>query len=266
MLAMLGLTFFAASVAFLLNERSTAEPIAPLELWRRPLLATSNAARFLSNMSIAGFTIAIPLYIQGVLGRSPEVAGFTLTTFMVGFIVSLPLLQRFYRVFGIRASLRTGGLLITAGAMCLLFLSSYPSFILIGAACFLMGFGIGPLSTMALALVQSSVEPPMRGSATASLVFSASLGATIGAAAIAALLNVGIERTGSGELSAKVHNLLNERSGLTALSHDLVLRSAFGQAIHYAFWGIAGLAALTLIAIYLIPGESELTERAKVSA
>lgn len=265
-LSILGLTFLMATAAFLINEYNTADPLVPINLWRCPLVATSNAAALFANMAIAGFATVLPLYVQGVLGHSPEVAGFTLTAFIVGFIISLLLSRRLYRALGARAGLRLGGLLIPAGAVCLLFLDLHTSVVIVGVACFFMGFGLGPLNAIALALVQNGVEPSMRGSITALLTFSASLGSTIGATAIVALLNIGLAHSGAGELSAKVHDLLNERSGLSELSHNPVLRSAFGLAIHYTFWGVAGLAVLTLIAICFIPVETESTEPTKTSA
>ena len=62
-----------------------------------------------------------------------------------------------------------------------------------------MGFGMGLISLTSIVLVQDSVEWSMRGSATASIIFSRSLGNTLGATVLGAVLNIGIAHFGSGE-------------------------------------------------------------------
>ena len=48
------------------------------------LIVTSNAATLLAGMTLIGLTTVLPIYIQGVLGRSPIVAGFTLSMLVFG--------------------------------------------------------------------------------------------------------------------------------------------------------------------------------------
>jgi hypothetical protein len=93
----------------------------------------------------------------------------------------------------------------------------------------------------------------MRGSATASLIFARSLGSTIGATAIGALLNIGITYYGSGALAMRLHDLLNQPAGLTHLSSDLAVRAVFDQALRWSFVGVVVMAALTFVATWLIP-------------
>jgi hypothetical protein len=123
----------------------------------------------------------------------------------------------------------------------------------VGISTFLLGFGMGLLSMTSVALVQDSVEWSMRGSATASLLFARSLGTTIGATAVGALLNIGIACYGSGALAASVRRLLNEPNGLAQLSNDTTARSVFDEALRWSFSGIAMIALLTFIAVWLIP-------------
>ena len=59
-----------------------------------------------------------------------------------------------------------------------------------------MGFGMGLLSTASIVLIQDIVTWAQRGSATASNVFARNLGSTLGAAALGAVLNFGLSRSG----------------------------------------------------------------------
>jgi hypothetical protein len=97
------------------------------------------------------------------------------------------------------------------------------------------------------------VEWSMRGSATASLIFARSLGSTIGATAMGALLNIGITHYGTGALATRLHDLLNQPAGLTHLSSDAAMRLVFDQALRWSFVGVVVMAALTFVATWLIP-------------
>ncbi|HEY9348163.1 MAG TPA: MDR family MFS transporter [Inquilinus sp.] len=249
----LALLFLVSGWLFLRQERRAPEPIISIALWGRRLIATSNAATLLAGMALIGLTTILPVYVQGVLGRSPITAGFTLTMLVVGWPMAVMLSSRFYRAFGIRRTLRAGSLLFPVGAAVLLFLTPQSHPALAGAGSFLMGFGMGLISLTTIAVVQDSVDWSMRGSATASIIFARSLGNTIGATALGAVLNLGIAHFGSGALAAGVHDVLNRPDGLADLAADPAVRAVFDQALHWSFWGVAGVAVLTFVAIWLIP-------------
>ncbi|MGO7374204.1 MFS transporter, partial [Rhizobium ruizarguesonis] len=77
-----------------------------IPLWSRRLIATSNAATLLAGIVLIGLSTILPIYVQGVLGRSPVVAGFTLTMRVGGWPLAVILSGRFYKAFGIRRTLR----------------------------------------------------------------------------------------------------------------------------------------------------------------
>jgi fucose permease len=195
----------------------------------------------------------LPIYVQGAMGRSPVVAGSSLSALVIGWPLAVMLSGRLYRALGVRRTLRMGSILFPLGASVLLLLTRQSPPLLVGLSTFLLGFGMGLLSMTALALVQDSVEWSMRGSATASLMFARSLGTTIGATAVGALLNLGIAHYGSGALAASVHRLLNQPDGLAQLSNDTTTRSVFDEALRWSFSGVAMIALLTFFAIWLIP-------------
>ncbi len=253
MLVALGAVFVVTGVAFLVHEKRTPEPIVSIELWARRLVATTNAATLLAGMALIGLTTVLPIYVQGVLGRTPVVAGFALTALVIGWPLSVMLSGRLYRTFGIRPTLRAGGILLPAGTVFLLFLTPQSSPLVPAIGAFLMGAGMGLLSVTTIAVVQDSVEWSKRGSATASIIFARSLGSTIGATAVGTLLNMGIVHYGTGALATKLHDLLNQPSGLTQLSADPAVRSVFDLALRWSFVGIVALGALILIATWLIP-------------
>src|SRR5690348_5555158 len=69
----LGAVFVGTGMAFLVHEKRTPEPIVSIELWARRLVATSNLATLFAGMALIGLTTVLPIYVQGVLGRTPVV-------------------------------------------------------------------------------------------------------------------------------------------------------------------------------------------------
>jgi EmrB/QacA subfamily drug resistance transporter len=252
-LGALAALFVVSGALFVLQERRTPHPIISIALWTRRLIATSNAATLLAGMALIGLTTVLPIYVQGVLGRSPIVAGFTLSMLVLGWPLAVMFSRSLYRLFGIRRTLRVGSLMFPVGALLLLLLGPDSSPVLAAVGSFLMGVAMGLISITSIALVQESVEWSMRGSATASIIFARSLGNTLGATALGAVLNLGIAHYASGPLAARLHEVLNQPAGLADLAATPAIRLVFDQALRLTFWGVVALAILTFIATCLIP-------------
>jgi len=66
-------------------------------------------------------------------------------------------------------------------------------------------------------------------------------------------MNVGIAHYGSGELAARLHDILNQPTGLSDLGGDPAIRNVFDAALHWSFWGVVVVALTTCATIWLIP-------------
>ena len=60
------------------QERRTADPMISFALWAHRPIAAANAATLFCGMALTGLTTFLPMYVQGVLHRSPVTAGFLL--------------------------------------------------------------------------------------------------------------------------------------------------------------------------------------------
>jgi len=149
--------------------------------------------------------------------------------------------------------LRVGSFMFPFGAFFLLFLTpeSHPA--VAGAGSFFMGFGMGLINLTSIALVQDSVEWSMRGSATASIIFARSLGNTLGATVLGAILNAGINHYATGNAANSLREALNQPTGLSELAADPAVRGIFDAALHWSFWGVVVVAVLTFATTWLIP-------------
>lgn len=242
----------AGGAAFLWQERRAPEPMIALSLWSRPQIAIGNAAVGLASMALIGLTTILPLYVQGVMGFSALVAGFTLTALAIGWPISSSQSRHFYAWVGLRGTLRLGGAILPVGAAVLLFVNPQSSPWLAGFASFVMGFGMGLVNITCIILIQDSVDYSMRGSATSSNVFARSLGSTLGASVLGAILNWGIFHYAGGG-AGQVWAALETPAGLGQAASDPALRAVLAPSLHGTFWGILLLSALAAAACFAIP-------------
>src|SRR6185312_4151975 len=233
----LAAVFVIAGGLFVWQERRAREPIISIGLWSQKLVAISNLATVFAGMVFIGVTTVLPLYVQGVMGWSTVIAGFTLTALVIGWPLSIMVSAQIFRRFGIRATLRYGSLLLPVGAAFLVFTQPGSSPVLPGIGAFLMGAAMGIISFTTVALVQDSVEWRDRGSATA----------------LGAVLNAGIAYFATGELAAVMHDVLNTPTGLANLATNPEGRAVFDLSLHWTFYAVVVIAALTAVFSFLVP-------------
>lgn len=240
-----------SGVAFFRRETRARDPMMDLKLWSRRTLLTVNAATLLSGMSVIGLTTFLPMYVQGVLGQSALIAGFTLTAMVLGWPIGATIAAKNFARFGLRPTLLFGAVLLPIGALAFLVLSAGMSPLVAAGGSVVMGLGMGFLSTSAIVIVQSSVGWSERGAATASNIFSRNLGSTLGAAALGAVFNVGLQGAEGGAVAFdEIRRLLD---GGGALAVDGAARGALEASLHLTFWGVFAIAAATLAAALLVP-------------
>src|SRR5690606_7892481 len=123
----------------------------------------------------------LPTFVQGVLGRSALVAGFTLSAMSIGWPIASVVPGRTLVRFGVRALVRAGGVFVTVGAAIVaLFATHGPPQAGLGAL--LLGMGFGLLNTTYIVAIQTSVSCAQRGVATSTNRLMRNLGIAIGAA------------------------------------------------------------------------------------
>ncbi len=244
--------------AFLWHERRAPEPMIDLAQWRDRLIATSNLATLTSGVMMIGLITYLPTYVQGIMGQSPLVAGFTLTSMSIGWPIASVLAGRLLVPLGARATARIGGAAgLLAGA---LFVLMRPSFgpLWASVSSLLMGVGMGFLSTTFIVAIQSSVGWDRRGVATATNLFMRILGNAMGAALLGGTLNLGLRHSfaqrglaGSASLDS-VQSLLERGTSAAGGGPAMdALRSSLAFGLHRVYLVVflftVATAALTLL-------------------
>jgi EmrB/QacA subfamily drug resistance transporter len=245
--------FVLCLLLFLMQERRVAEPMISFALWSRRPIAACNAATVLSGMILMGSTTFLPMYVQGVLHRSPVVAGLALTMMMVGWPAGATVAAKTFHRLGLRRILIGGSAFIPVGAVLLLTLSPGSSPLIAALGSLIMGFGMGTSSVSSLVLIQEIVDMTQRGSATASNLFSRNLGSTLGATLFGAVLNFGLSHTSgiaavtSDQLKALLQNQV------TSLGNSDAIRQVLHQSLHLTFLSIFVIAIFVVVLLAFVP-------------
>jgi len=239
-----------SAILFILQERRAADPLMSLALWTRRPIATANLATLLGGMAIIGLTAFLPMYVQGVLGRSALEAGFALTVMVLGWPIGATVAAKNFVRFGLRGTLVFGAALLPVGAAAFLFLEpGVPSFVA-GLGSLVMGLGMGFSSTAAIVLIQESVGWADRGSATASNLFARNLGSTLGATVLGGVLNYSLtHQAGAVVHFDEIRQLLDGPGQVV----DAGVRLALGRGLHLTFWAVFAAAAAAMLAAFLVP-------------
>jgi MFS family permease len=150
---------------------------------------------------------------------------------------------------------------LVLGALGTLAMGTDSSNLYVATVGFVLGIGMGFVGYTTIALVQDSVEWSMRGSATASNIFSRSLGSALGASVLGAILNFGLHRYADPASEAHLHAVLNSATGLHEVANSPVWQAVFNQSLHLVFWGVLVFSALCFAATYLIPADQVADQR-----
>jgi EmrB/QacA subfamily drug resistance transporter len=229
---------------FAVVERRAQEPILPIEMFRAPLIARTNLVAFLFGAAMFGAVAFIPLYLQGVLGATATQAGQVLTPLFLGWVATSIVAARLTVMVGYRPVALTGSLLLATGFVGLALLTPESSRMQLLISCLVMGLGMGFAMLAMLLAVQHGVDRSRLGIATSLNQFSRSIGASVGVAAMGALMAralAGVPLPGAGAL------------GATTVTLTGTVRLQFAAALHDVFLAGAGIAAAAVVVTFFLP-------------
>ena len=176
-------------VAFVFAERRASEPILPLWVISRRLLLTTTLIGLGTGAMLIGLTSYVPTYLEGSLGVAPIVGGLALAALLVGWPISATFSGRLYLRIGFKNTALLGLIGTVGGAAMLAGFAATPSVLLVALSCFVIGLGMGLISTSALVAAQSSVAWNERGVVTGTNMFARSIGSAVGVAIFGAIAN-----------------------------------------------------------------------------
>lgn len=231
-------------------ERRAPDPVLPIPLLTRRLIAVATGASFLLGAAMMGVLNFLPLHVQGVLLGVPTEAGLVIAPMLVGWPLASAMTSRLLVRTGYRKPVWLGALLsaLGLGALApLVAMRAHPA--ALGASMFVFGLGMGLANTAILIGVQASVGWEQRGVVTAATMFARTMGGALGVGGLGALLAASLGRTLSPEM---VSGLLDPEGRDTILAQPGVV-DALGAALDPLFWAGTAAGLLALLAVLAHP-------------
>lgn len=252
----------ATGVIFVQRQRTLADPLIDLRLFRVPEFSASLATYTLGIFFAFGIFFFIAQYLQLVLGLSPLQAGLWSVPGAFAFIAGSNLAPRVVR--RVRpAYVVSGGLLVATAGFAMLLLADVDSLALIVVGNFLTSVGFGFTFTVTIDMVITAAPPERAGAASALAETGAELGGALGLAVLGSL-GMAVYRGGlssampSGISESLRHRALDTLGGAVEVAGQLpdqpgailleAARQAFVDGLHInALIGVIGFIGLAFL-------------------
>ncbi|WP_380284928.1 DHA2 family efflux MFS transporter permease subunit [Kitasatospora purpeofusca] len=177
----LGVLGLVLLLAFVLVERTAAEPVLPLRLFRSRTFSLVAVISFVVGFAMFGALTYLPTFLQVVMNVSPTMSGIHMLPMVIGMLVtsigSGQIVARTgrYRIFPI-----AGTAITVVGLLLLSLLDEHTSTFVMSCYFLVFGLGLGLVMQVLVLIVQNSVGYQDLGVATAGATFFRSIGASVG--------------------------------------------------------------------------------------
>jgi MFS family permease len=221
--------------AFVRRERTAAEPVLPLRLFRDAVFVTVSAGLFVATLSLFAAIVFLPLFLQLVTGASATDSGLLMLPVLVASALSTAAAGQIMARTGRYKIFPVVGL---AGMSIGLFLFSTlgGSGSRASAAAFMVVFGIGfgMVSQILMVAIQNAVEPREIGTATAAANLFPALGGSVGVAVFGAVFTGGLRHWLPIELGGRIPRGVSATGIQSTPGHIHTLPVAMQHAIAHA--------------------------------
>lgn len=212
-------------LAFLLIERIAKEPILPLDLFRNQVFAASVLLALAGGMVAYAMIFYLPLFMQGVLGRTATNSGFSLAPLFIPVAVSAVVGGQVITKAGRYQFLAViGALILVAGLFLLTRMDTTTAFLTVTLDTILVGVGIGIVQPIYTVAGQNAIPPERLGAGTGAMNYLRAMGSLVGTAVLGTIV------AHSATSGHSIHLSLADRQAL-ALSIEHAFLVTFGVGI-----------------------------------
>ena len=227
--------------------RLGAAALIDVSLFARRGFAAAAGTNLLVGIALFGALILLPLYFQLVRGESPLATGLLLMPQGLGAALAMPIAGRLTDEIGARVVIPFGIGLALAGTAAYTQVGADTSYVVLAAALFVIGLGLGSTIMPSMAVAYQAVPREAVAQATSAINVIQRIAGSVGTALLAVVLQRSIATNlpglhdGVGALAA------HSQHGRAQVAP--VLADAFGTT----FWVAFGLVAAALIPALLLP-------------
>ncbi|MFG3701975.1 MDR family MFS transporter [Micromonospora sp. NPDC047620] len=255
--AMVGGSVLLLALAVWVEARAD-EPVVPLDLVRQRTTALAILGSLAVGMAMFGGAVFLGQYFQIGRGYSPTEAGLLTIPMMAGVLGSSIVAGRLITRTGkIKPYILVGAVVLVAGFALLGTIDHETSLVLVGAAMFIVGVGVGMTMQNLVLAVQNTVSLKDIGVASSTVAFFRSLGGTIGVSVLGAVLARRVTEQITTDLAAA--GIPTSGGGTGSLNIDAmpavvqqIVRAAYGDATGHIFLISAAIAVVGVLAAALL--------------
>jgi EmrB/QacA subfamily drug resistance transporter len=246
--ALAGLGASVALVALFVSHalRHGSQALVDVSLFAQRGFAAAAGANLLIGIALFGALILLPLYYQLVRGESPLSTGLLLVPQGLGAALAMPIAGRLTDELGARIVVPAGIALALAGTAVYTQVGASTSYVLLAAALFVIGLGLGSTIMPSMAVAYQSVSREAIAQATSAINVIQRIAGSVGTALLAVVLQRAI---------AAGSSLDGGIGGLASLSPAGREHAApaLAQAFGTAFWVAFALLGASLVPALLLP-------------
>ncbi|MFD2116732.1 MDR family MFS transporter [Paenibacillus yanchengensis] len=176
---------------FIRIELKSPEPMIPLKLFKNRTISTSNIYSFLFCIVTVALTFYLPLWVQGVYGKSATFSGMMMIPLSIAWPLGSIVAGNWITKVGMKKINQAAAIILIIGTSGILWINDQYALMWLAILSGLCGFGFGLTSTSLTVAVTSAVGSQMRGTAVASNNFVRTLGQTIGITLFGLMLHTG---------------------------------------------------------------------------
>ena len=170
----------AVGLVFIIIEAYAEQPIVPVRLFADRTFAVASAVVFLSVSGLFAGVVFLPRYFQLIHGASATESGWQIMALLAGLIIGAIGAGAVVARTGRWKMLLLGAMVVGAAGMFLLTgLEAETELPYVWGAMFLTGLGLGPITSVMTAVIQSTSPPETMGVATSTLTSARQLGASV---------------------------------------------------------------------------------------
>lgn len=173
---------------FIFIETKAKEPVMPLFLFKNRTIAVTCITGFFMGVGMFGAITYIPLFVQGVIGVSPSIAGYILTPMMLSVIIASIVGGFLLSRVRYKPMLIAAMSIMAVGNFLLSRMGVETGKFEVVVYMIIAGLGMGIMMPVLTIAVQSSVGFQHRGVATSAMTFFRSIGGTLGVSIMGAVM------------------------------------------------------------------------------
>ena len=238
------------TVVFVFRELRAAEPIINPRLFENRVFSVSALASALQSAAMFGAIMFLPLFVQGVQGKSATNSGIILMPLMMGAMVtSIGAGQILARTGRYKVLVIIGFITVTIGAWLLSKMGVHTSTATLTRNMVLMGLGLGIAMSSFTVIVQNQYPSHRLGEVTAGLQFFRSIGSTIGLAVFGTILTNQFAAHMTENLPAQLAQAMAKRGA--AIDNPQVLLSDQARAALQKGFAESGAQGAKMFTVFM---------------